>query len=139
MTFLLIARLLSHSGCSNAYDNQVWSQPQHISPIEVIKTHKYGQGKPRNTKVSIRKSSDNQKFNDWKDVICFKNVSFSLSDNQNSIKHSFCKLADIRGTLFCVSGHENDIFEANYTFPIMKTLEYQSFFLMLNFVFLSLP
>ena len=90
-------------------------------------------------KLALGKSSDNQKFHDWKDVICFKNVSFSFSDNQNSIKHSFCKLADIRGTLFSVSGHENDIFEANYTFPIMKTLEYQSFFLMLTFVFLSLP
>ena len=88
--------------------------------------------------LALGKSSDNQKYHDWKDVICFKNVSFSFSDNQNSKKHSFCKLADIRSTPFSVSGHENDIFEANYIFPIIKTLEYQSFFLMLTFVFLSL-
>ena len=48
-------RLLSHSGCSNAYDNQVRSHTHDLLSIEVIKTHKYGLGKLMSTKVSFEK------------------------------------------------------------------------------------
>ena len=37
-----LARLLSHSGCSNAYDNQVWSHNLQLLPIAAIETPVYG-------------------------------------------------------------------------------------------------
>ena len=55
--YLLLAQLLSLSGCSNAHDNQVWSHTHHVLPIEPLKTHTYGHSKLRNTNFRIEKIS----------------------------------------------------------------------------------
>ena len=40
--FVVLARLLSHSGCSNPYGNQVWSHNLQLLPIAAIETPVYG-------------------------------------------------------------------------------------------------
>ena len=49
-------RLLSTSGCSSAYDIQVWSHTHHILPIEAKEILKYGLRKLRNINFDFVKN-----------------------------------------------------------------------------------
>ena len=54
-TFVVLARLLSNSGCSNPYDNQVWSHTYQLLPIAAINTPVYGQRALGNTNFGLSK------------------------------------------------------------------------------------
>ena len=54
-TFLFLLGLLSHSGCSSAYDIQVWSHTHHILPKEAKETLKFCDRKLRNSNFSFVK------------------------------------------------------------------------------------
>ena len=51
--FVLLARLLSLSGCFIAHDTHVWSHTHHVLPIEANYTLKYGHRKLMKTKFSF--------------------------------------------------------------------------------------
>ena len=51
--FVLLARLLSLSGCFIAHDTHVWSHTHHILPIEAKEILKYGHRKLMKTKFSF--------------------------------------------------------------------------------------
>ena len=54
-SFVVLARLLSHSGCSNAYDNHVWSHTHQLLPIAPTETPIYGHRTLGNTNFCLRK------------------------------------------------------------------------------------
>ena len=54
-TFVVLARLLSNSGCSNPYDNQVWSHTYQLLPIAAINTPVYGHRALGNTNFGLSK------------------------------------------------------------------------------------
>ena len=55
-SFVVLAHLLSHSGCSNAYDNHVWSHTHQLLPIAPTETPIYGHRTLGNTNFWLQKN-----------------------------------------------------------------------------------
>ena len=78
-TFELLAWLLSHSGCSSAYDNQLGSYTHQTVPKEAIKTCTYGHSKLRNSNFSFEKKLWYFDISSLDECNFFKKMQFSSS------------------------------------------------------------
>ena len=56
MTFVVLAQLLSHSGCPNVYDNHVWSHTHHLLPFAATEPPVYGHRSLGNTNFWLQKN-----------------------------------------------------------------------------------
>ena len=137
-TFELLAWLLSHSGCSSAYDNQLGSYMHQTVPKAAIKTCTYGHSKLRNSNFSFEKKlwyfdiSSLDECNFFKKWNFLPQYHFKFIETYSAF--TFCSQELAILCFWAWNWHFwKKLHSSNH-----GTIEYQSFFSKLKFGYLSL-